>query len=283
MMSQESGVLFVVAAPIGNLEDVTRRAERILSEVDLIACEDTRRTRTLLSHLGIKKPLQSYYEPREQERTPQLVELLKQGKNVALVTDGGTPGISDPGYRLVRMAWQEGLSVIPVPGPSAMAAALSAAGLPTDRVSFIGFVPRKKQARRRELEGLSARPDTLVFYESPKRLEAFLSDALEVLGDREAVIFREISKAFEERLGDKLSVLLEEVRRRELKGEVTVLIGGKEEAEAISEEELKGIITERLQQGLSVKDTASEVAAGTGWSKKEVYRLAVEIKQERGP
>ena len=283
MMSQESGVLFVVAAPIGNLEDVTRRAERILSEVDLIACEDTRRTRTLLSHLGIKKPLQSYYEPREQERTPQLVELLKQGKNVALVTDGGTPGISDPGYRLVRTAWQEGLSVIPVPGPSAMAAALSAAGLPTDRVSFIGFVPRKKQARRRELEGLSARPDTLVFYESPKRLEAFLSDALEVLGDREAVIFREISKAFEERLGDKLSVLLEEVRRRELKGEVTVLIGGKEEAEAISEEELKGIITERLQQGLSVKDTASEVAAGTGWSKKEVYRLAVEIKQERGP
>jgi 16S rRNA (cytidine1402-2'-O)-methyltransferase len=283
MMGPESGVLYVVATPIGNLEDVTRRAERILSEVDLIACEDTRRTRTLLSHLGIKKPLQSYYEPREQERTPQLVELLKQGKNVALVTDGGTPGISDPGYRLVRMAWQEGVSVIPVPGPSAMAAALSAAGLPTDRVSFIGFVPRKKQARRRELEGLSARPDTLVFYESPKRLEAFLSDALEMLGDREAVIFREISKAFEERLGDKLSVLLEEVRRREVKGEATVLIGGKEEAEAISEEELKGIIAERLQQGLSVKDTASDVAAKTGWSKKDVYRLAVEIKREKGP
>ncbi len=282
MMSPESGVLYVVATPIGNLEDMTRRAERILSEVDLIACEDTRRTRALLSHLGIKKPLQSYYEPREKERTPQLVELLKQGKNVALVTDGGTPGISDPGYRLVRTAWQEGVSVIPVPGPSALAAALSAGGLPTDRVSFIGFVPRKKEARRRELAGLSARPDTLVFYESPKRLEAFLSDALEILGDREAVVFREISKAFEERLGDDLSGLLEKVRDREIKGEVTVLIGGKEEAEALSEEELKAIVAKRLQQGFSVKDTAFEVAAETGWSKKEVYRLAVEIKKEQG-
>ncbi len=277
-MSQSSGVLYVVATPIGNLEDMTRRAERILSEADLVACEDTRRTRALLSHLGIKKPLQSYYEPREQERTPRIIEILKQGKNVALVTDGGTPAISDPGYRLVSKAWEEGIPVIPVPGPSALIAALSAAGLPTDRVSFIGFVPRRKEARRRELAGLATRPDTLVFYESPRRAAAFLQDALDVLGDREAVIFREISKAFEERFYGNLGKLLEKLEGSEIKGEVTILVRGKQADETLPEDVLRQRIAARLAEGTSVKDLAAELAAETGWSKKDVYRLAVEIK-----
>ncbi|MFO8057302.1 MAG: 16S rRNA (cytidine(1402)-2'-O)-methyltransferase [bacterium] len=278
-MEEKSGVLYVVATPLGNLEDLTRRAERVLAEADLVACEDTRRTRALLSYLEIKKPLQSYYEPREKERTPEFISLLKQGKSVALVTDGGTPAISDPGYRLVRAAWREGIKVEPVPGPSALVAALSAAGLPTDRVSFTGFVARRKEARRRQLSELAARPDTLVFYESPKRLQRFLQDALHVLGDREAVIFREISKAFEERLGGSLSELLEELEGREIKGEVTVLIRGREEAEAVTEEQMRAQVSELLEKGLSVKDAASELAREPGWSRKDIYRLALEEKE----
>ena len=221
-----AGRLYVVATPIGNLEDITLRALRVLGEVAAIACEDTRQTVKLLNRYGIKKPLLSYFQPREGQRIPEIIRMLKGGEDVALVSDAGTPGISDPGFPLIREALKEGLAVVPVPGPSAVTAALSAAGLPTHRFLFVGFPPPKRSGLRRLLEGLAGEGATLVFYLPTRKLDAFLEEVAGILGDRRVAVAREMTKVHEEFLRGQASELLAGIGGRELKGEATVLIEG---------------------------------------------------------
>lgn len=193
-----AGTLYIVATPIGNLEDITQRALRVLGEVDLVACEDTRRTRVLLNHFGIKTKTISYHEHNERERAAEICELLASGKNVALVSDAGTPLINDPGFRVANAAIELNLQVIPVPGATAFVSALVASGLPSDQFFFAGFLPARANARRAKLEQLRAIPATLVFYEAPRRINATLKDALDVLGNRRAAVARELTKVHEE-------------------------------------------------------------------------------------
>jgi 16S rRNA (cytidine1402-2'-O)-methyltransferase len=217
------GTLYLVATPIGNLEDITLRALRTLKECDLVAAEDTRRTGQLLRHFGISNPLLSYFQFNEARRCQQLLARLAQGEKVALVTDAGSPGISDPGERVVRAAIAAGFRVEPVPGPSALIAALTASGLPTDEFHFIGFLPHKTGQRRRKLEQLKTVPGTLVFYESPFRVEKLLSELAEVFPDRELVLARELTKKFEEFMRGRPAALHQAVQGRALRGEFVVL------------------------------------------------------------
>ena len=223
----ENGTLYIVATPIGNLEDITLRAVRVLKEVEAIACEDTRQTVKLLNRYEIRKRLISYFQPRERQRVPEIISLLKAGKDVALVSDAGTPGISDPGFPLIREALKEGIRVIPVPGPSAFAAALSASGLPTHRVLFAGFPPPKSEATRKLLLSLKDEEATLIFYLPVRRIPEFLHLILETLGDRRMVIAREITKIHEEFIRGAARDLLEAALKRTFKGEATVLIEGR--------------------------------------------------------
>ncbi len=222
------GTLYVVATPIGNLEDLTFRALRILKDVSLIACEDTRQTRKLLTKYNIKKSLISYYHPRESQKTPQIISQLKKGKDVALVTDSGTPGISDPGYPLIREAIGRGIQIIPIPGASALTAALSASGLPTHRFLFLGFPSPKKVAIKKLLSSLGNEKSTLVFYLPTRRLFSFLEIVLETLGNRPVVVARELTKVHEEFIRGTVEELVNSLKKRELKGEATVLIQGSE-------------------------------------------------------
>lgn len=221
-----AGRLFIVATPIGNLEDITLRALRVLGEVAAVACEDTRQTLKLLNRYGLRKPLISYYQPREGQRVPEIVRMLKEGRDVALVSDAGTPGISDPGFPLIRAALKEGLQVVPIPGPSAVTAALSAAGLPTHRFLFAGFPPPKAAGLRKALAALKAEGATLVFYLPTRRLPDFLAAVIEVLGDRRVVVARELTKVHEEFLRGQAGELASSLAGRSLKGEATVLVEG---------------------------------------------------------
>lgn len=220
------GVLYVVATPIGNLEDITLRALRVLGEVEAIACEDTRRTLGLLARHGIRKRLISYYQPRENQRLPEILSLLESGRDVALVSDAGTPGISDPGFPLIREALKRGLRVVPVPGPSAVAAALSAAGLPTHRFLFLGFPPPKTAGRRKLLQSLRDESGTLVFYLPTRKLAEFLEETRDILGDRQVVVGRELTKIHEEFMRGAASSLAEKIGRAAVKGEAVVLVQG---------------------------------------------------------
>ena len=226
--SKTAGFLYIVATPIGNLEDLTFRALRILGEVDAIACEDTRQTLKLLNKYNIKKALISYYQPRESQKIPVILDILRQGKSVALVSDSGTPGISDPGFRLIREALKAGIHIVPIPGPTALAASLSASGLPTHRFLFIGFPPPKKTAQKKLLLSLHEEPATLIFYLPSRKIIDFLRLGLETLGDRRIVIAREITKVFEEFIRGSIAEILAGVEKRHIKGEMTVLIQGKD-------------------------------------------------------
>ncbi len=219
------GTLYLVATPIGNLEDTTLRALRVLRECDVVAAEDTRRTGQLLKHFGISKPLLSYFQFNEVKRSEEIIERLRRGEKVALVTDAGSPGISDPGERVVKAAITAGFRVEAVPGACALVAALTASGLPTDEFHFIGFLPHKSGERRNKLESLTAITGTLVFYESPYRIEKLLGELHEVFPKREVVLARELTKKFEEFLRGKPAVLLEITRQRSLKGEFVVMVG----------------------------------------------------------
>ena len=223
-----SGILYIVATPIGNLEDITLRALRILKDVAAIACEDTRQTVKLLNRFEFKKELISYFQPQEARKIPLILDILKKGKDVALVSDAGTPGISDPGFRLVREALREGISVVPVPGPTAAAAALCASGLPTHRYLFAGFPPPKKEALRKALRDLKDETATLIFYLPARKALEFLSALQESLGERDIVIARELTKIYEEFIRGKTGELISSLENRTLKGEMTVLVGGKE-------------------------------------------------------
>ena len=225
-MSAGPGTLYVVATPIGNLEDVSERALATLRAVDRIAAEDTRRTGKLLAHYGIDKPLTSYHDAAERKKAPELVAALRSGATLALVSDAGTPLVSDPGYRLVRAALDAGVPVVPIPGASAVTALLSVAGFAVDRFVFEGFLPQREGRRRRRLEALRAEPRTIVFYESPHHVLRTLGEIEEILGDREAVIGRELTKLFEEILRGRISALRSEMSAKQPRGEYTIAIAG---------------------------------------------------------
>jgi 16S rRNA (cytidine1402-2'-O)-methyltransferase len=222
-----SGRLYIVATPIGNLEDLTFRALRILNKVSVIACEDTRQTMKLLNRYSIKKKLLSYYQPRESQKTPLIIKILKEGKDVALVTDSGTPGLSDPGYPLITEAVRQGITLCPVPGASALTAALSASGLPSHRFLFLGFSPPKKEATKKMLQSLKKEKATLVFYIPTRKLLSFLEVCQTILGERQIVIAREMTKIHEEFLRGKTEELIKKLEGKIIKGEATVLIEGK--------------------------------------------------------
>jgi 16S rRNA (cytidine1402-2'-O)-methyltransferase len=221
-----AGTIYLVPTPIGNMGDITSRAVEVLSTVDLIACEDTRVSGNLLKKLGVSKKLVSYHEFNERRRAEQLVESVRTGTNIAVISDGGSPGISDPAYRIVRAAIESGLNVVALPGPCAIIPALTASGLPTDRFFFEGFLPQKEGARKNRLRHLSDFPHTLVIYESPHRVQKTLANALEVLGDREACLAREISKKFEQYVRGPISRIIAELSDRSVKGEIVLIIAG---------------------------------------------------------
>jgi 16S rRNA (cytidine1402-2'-O)-methyltransferase len=276
------GILYVVATPIGNLEDVTLRALRILGEVDLIAAEDTRRTRVLLQRHGIARPLTSYHDAVERRRAPAIVERLLAGASVALVSDAGTPGVADPGYHLVRGALAAGVPVVPIPGPSAVTALVSVAGLPADRFAFEGFLPSRPGPRTARLAALAHESRALVFFEAARRLPAFLAAAEAALGDREAVIARELTKLHEELLRGTLAALRARVAGREkLRGEVTVLITGAADAgDEMPPPALDEEIRATLATGRSLRDLSIDLARRTGRPRREIYRRALELSRE---
>ena len=271
------GILYIVATPIGNLEDITLRALRVLKEVDVIAAEDTRHTQILLNHHGIRTPLTSYHEHNERTKAQELVARLEQGQDIALVSDAGTPAISDPGFRLVVEAIHAGVRIIPIPGASALTAILSASGLATDRFIFEGFLPARKKQRRERLQTLRDETRTLVFYEAPHRLRDALDDVHELLGNRETVLAREVSKIHEEFLRGPLSELICMLERQEIRGEVTLIISGSAGESRVNEDLLIAEIRELKGQGLRHKEIAEVLGEKFGYAKKEIYRLALAL------
>src|SRR4030042_401952 len=226
-LNSTKGMFYIVSTPIGNREDITLRALRILKEVDLIAAEDTRHTGLLLRHYGIQKPLTSYFEGNELKKRDFILSKLKQGDRIALVSDAGTPGISDPGFRLIQLAIENQIPVVPIPGPSAVIAALSVSGLPTDSFLFKALLPHKIKKRRELLKELEDVRETMIFYDSPHRISETLRDIYEVLGDREIVLTRELTKIYEEVLRGKVSEIQTQMGERKLKGEITLIVSGR--------------------------------------------------------
>jgi 16S rRNA (cytidine1402-2'-O)-methyltransferase len=266
------GVLYLVATPIGNLEDITMRAVRVLREADAIACEDTRQTHKILDHFGISKPMVSYHEHNEASRSTELVERLRSGANIALVSDAGTPLVSDPGYRVVRAAIEAGITVTPIPGPSAALAALAASGLATDAFRFCGFLPPKKSQRRKMLEDLRGEECTLIFYEAPHRIVEALEDIAAVMGSRPVVIARELTKIHEEFLrGTAEEIRVELAGRASIRGEITVLIG-KGTRVVDDEKPMEEAVRELEKEGVSRMEAIKRVAKARGISKRDVYR-----------
>ena len=273
-----SGALYIVPTPIGNLEDMTFRAVRVLKEVDLIAAEDTRHSRVLLNHYGIRTSVTSYHEHNERSKARELVERLRQGTSVALLSDAGTPMISDPGYRLMVEAIGAGVPVIPLPGPSALTAALTAAGLPTDRFAFEGFLPAKKSERRSALEALRNDMRTLIFYETPHRLKETLADMAEVFGNRDLAIGREISKVHEEFLRGAMRELIAKLEQQNVRGEITLIVQGATSGALVEEDQLISEVRQLADDGMRVKEISELLGARHGISRREVYRLALRLK-----
>ena len=271
-----SGTLYLVATPIGNLEDITLRALRILRECDLIACEDTRQTRKLLDHYGVHKPTLSYHEHNERLRASELIEKLEGGASVALVSDAGVPLVSDPGYRLVTQAIARGLRVEPIPGPSAVMAALVASGLPTDAFHFAGFLPPRGAPRRKALAALKDEPATLVFFEAPHRIRETLADIAGTLGARPVLVAREITKLHEQFLRGTPEELLH--ADLTLKGEFTLLVGkaAAPEARPADEPPVSEAVAALERAGMGRMEAVKQVARQRGLAKREVYRLALE-------
>lgn len=279
------GTLYVVATPIGNLEDITLRATRVLGEVDVVAAEGVDHTRKLCRHFGIRARLTSYNQNNRQRKEPELLEKLQAGSRVALVTNAGTPGISDPGSMLVRRALREGIPVQAIPGPCAAAAALSVSGLRSDGFLFAGFLPSRPGRRRRALEQLVSEPRTLVFYEAPHRIQAMLRDLHAVLGDRHGVVVREMTKVHEETLQGGLGRLAEQMDQDRARGEIVVLVEGAAEpvqAGAAEDPELRARIEALLQQGeLSLGDVARKLSLEQGVGYRHIYRVCLSVKASR--
>jgi 16S rRNA (cytidine1402-2'-O)-methyltransferase len=273
------GTLYVVATPLGNLEDLTLRALRVLREVSLVACEDTRRTGTLLRAHGIATATTSYFEHNERWKGNRILDALREGRSVALVSDAGTPGISDPGYRLVRDARSAGLPVVPVPGASALVAALSVSGLPTDRFLFIGFLPARAAARRRALAEIAPALATLVFYESPLRVVDALGDLEEMLGDREAFLCREATKVHEEYVRGRLSELRARLASRDaVRGEIVLVVAGAPQQAVDSDADPVALYRVLAAEGRTRREAVKEAARRVGLPAREVYRLVQEAE-----
>lgn len=282
-LSKKKGALYIVSTPIGNREDVTLRALKILQVVDLIAAEDTRKSGKFLSHHGIKNRLVSYHEHNEKKRAPELLGKLLGGTSIALVSNAGTPCVSDPGYRLVAAAIAHKISVIPVPGPSAAMAAMSASGLPTDSFVFIGFPPKKKGKRMQLLAELALESRALIFYESPRRILAFLEEIVSHVGDRPAVLAREMTKLHEEFIRGSVSEILETIKiRTEIKGECTLLVAGCQKEAAVD----LGLVGAEIRAALgnqknSVSQIARTIAKKYGLPKNEVYEMALNAREQK--
>jgi 16S rRNA (cytidine1402-2'-O)-methyltransferase len=273
-----AGRLYVVATPIGNLADITLRALRVLGDVDVIAAEDTRTTRKLLTHHGIATSLVSYHEHNEAVRTPELLERLRSGASVAIVSEAGTPSISDPGYRLVREAIDAKITVEPIPGPSALLAAVVVSGLPSDGFVFEGFLPRRSGERRRRLEELTGERRTLVFFEAPHRLDRTLADMADVLGDRDVALCRELTKLHEEVRRGTLSMLAATLQKTPVKGEIVLVVGGAPHIEG----DLDAAITEvlkRTKDGESVREATRAVAEARGVPRRALYDSVLEARK----
>src|ERR1700723_3564143 len=282
-----AGCLYVVSTPIGNLEDISLRALRILKEVDVIACEDTRQTMKLLAHFDIPKRLVSYHAHNEITRAAEIVIELEQGAQIALVTDAGTPGISDPGGRLVSLALRHGIQVVPLPGACAFVAALAAAGMSSEEFTFIGFLPSRPTERRKRLRALAAEPRTLALYEAPHRLLDTLEDALEILGNRPAVVARELTKVYEEFVRGHLEDLLAAVQKKAPRGEITLLIGAADGApqHAAEDEKAKIPLARRVEEVMKErkvdnKAALKEVAKERGLTRREAYKQLLITRDE---
>jgi 16S rRNA (cytidine1402-2'-O)-methyltransferase len=278
-----TGCLYLVGTPIGNLEDITLRALRILREADQIAAEDTRHTQKLLQHYEIARPLVSYHEHNEMTRAPELLIALEQGAKIALVSDAGMPLVSDPGYRLVTLCLRHQIPVVPVPGPSALLAALSASGLPNEEFLFVGFLPQRSGERRRSLERLRIEDRTIIFYEAPHRIAECVADAQEILGDRPACLAREVTKLHEEFRRGKLSVIASSLEERPARGEITLLIGpvdpGEAGAHVDSAQNLSDRVEELMRQAkLDRKDALKLAAKERGLTRRAAYDQMVEQK-----
>ena len=272
------GTLYIVATPLGNLEDITLRAIRVLKEASVIACEDTRRTVKLLNRYEIRTPMFIYHDYNKHRAGVGLMRRLKEGESVALVSDAGTPAISDPGYELVREAIAADVPVEVVPGPSALVSALVVSGLPTDHFAFEGFLPNRKEKRRKAIQALAGETRTMIFYESPQRVGAFLAEAAEILGDRKACLVRELTKVHEEILRGTLPELSAEIARRgSVLGEITVVVAGGQKTVELSAEDIVRAALEDASG--SSRDMAREISERTGLSRKEVY---AEILRQRG-
>jgi 16S rRNA (cytidine1402-2'-O)-methyltransferase len=274
-----AGTLYLVATPIGNLEDLTFRAARVLADAGFIVCEDTRRSRVLLDRHGVKRPLVSLPAFAEGDRADGILDRIAAGEDAALITDAGSPAISDPGEALVARALERGIAVTPVPGPSAVIAALSASGLPTGRFHFLGFLPRKGPERRAVLEEVAPLRATLVLYESPRRLAETLEDLEAALGgDRRACVARELTKVHEELVRGTLRDLAARYRGEEVLGEVAVVVEGRREAARWTEEEVRRAVEQGLAAGEKLKALSTDVARRAGWPGQEVYRLGLTVK-----
>jgi 16S rRNA (cytidine1402-2'-O)-methyltransferase len=273
------GTLYLVATPIGNLGDISSRALDVLKQVAFVACEDTRHSRILLEHFGLAPETVSLPAFAEGQRAGRLLDRMDAGEDCALITDAGSPGISDPGEKLVAEALERGIRVVPVPGPAALIAALSASGLPTGRFHFLGFLPRKGPERRTMLEEVSLLSATLVLYESPRRLGETLADLLEAWGDRRACVARELTKVHEEFVRGPLSALASRYGAEEPRGEVVVLVEGRTGERRWSEEELRRALEEGLERGEKLKALSTELARRAGWSGQDVYRLGLSLKR----
>ena len=274
----KTGTLYIVATPIGNLEDMTLRAIRVLKEADLIAAEDTRHTKHLLDRYEIDTQLTSYHDHNKEEKAPVLVARMLEGKSVALVSDAGTPGISDPGYFLINLAIDQKIPVIPIPGATAAIAALSVSGMPTDRFVFEGFLPAKHMARIKRLQELAEEDRTIIFYEAPHKIIAAVEDMLDVFGDRRAVVTRELTKIHEETIRGTLSEILKHLQTGSIKGEFTVIVHGAS-AEPLKQdidttEYLKNLM---LHRGLSKKEAIATAADELGLPKKDVYKESLKL------
>jgi 16S rRNA (cytidine1402-2'-O)-methyltransferase len=272
------GVLYIVSTPIGNLEDITLRAIRLLKEVGLVAAEDTRHSRNLLNKFDIETPLTSYHDHNKEEKAPVLVAQMLEGKSIALISDAGTPGISDPGYFLINLAIDQKISVVPIPGATAAIAALSISGMPTDSFVFEGFLPPKHGQRLKRLQALVKEERTIIFYEAPHKIINALEEMLEVLGDRRAVVTRELTKIHEEAIRGTLSEILKHFETGTIKGEFTVIVRGytpePHKQDIDTAEYLKNLI---LHQGLSKKDAIAAAAEELGLPKKKVYKESLKL------
>ncbi|MBN1833176.1 MAG: 16S rRNA (cytidine(1402)-2'-O)-methyltransferase [Deltaproteobacteria bacterium] len=282
----ESGTLYVVSTPIGNREDMTLRALRILKSVDLIAAEGVKHTSGLCRHFGIKTKLTRYNQHNQQTKGPQFLKKLKSGSDIALVTNAGTPGVSDPGGVLIRQAMEEGIKVSPIPGPSALLAALSVSGLrTTERILFLGFLPNRPGKRRKELENLKSEPATMVIFESPHRVQSMLRDLKDILGDREIVVSRELTKKYEEVTRGSINRILSHLGSKEIRGEFTLVVAGKDKGtdeESLNQETRNTIEDWLRQRDMSVREIALRLSETEGLPYRRLYKECLSMKKDLG-